>query len=189
MRGIQGITLLAVTVISISYLFGSMPEASAQVDEFTITKVSDGTETILLDPGGGGTWTAGAISAPDCTGASTGVASDIITTFPGAWDPAGTIPNAVWISSNPAGGEKPPGSDTFLIAVPFSVHPDSFEVTLDFDFLSDNWLGDTVNPNAGLFINCSPLGGSTVVAAGLFKNECVLCQTFYPKYLQSLCLV
>jgi len=79
MRGIAGITILAVTVISISYLFGSMPEASAQVDEFTITKVSEGGESIFVDVPAGGAW-SGAVTAGDCTAAASGAAtSDVVT--------------------------------------------------------------------------------------------------------------
>jgi len=82
---------------------------------------------------------------------------------------------ADWISDNVDGSTPGLGSSSFLIAVPFSVHPDSDSVTLDFDFLSDNTLGPDAG-NFGLFINCDEvfgggLFGSTKTGTGLFTAD------------------
>jgi len=153
--------------------FTQMSTASAGLpDEFEIIKVSDGGLSIFVDAPPGGAW-SGPVDAGDCASAAAGASgtSDVVG-LAANWKPSlDDFPGAEWISDNPAGNVA---SASFLIAVPFSVHPDSDSVTLDIDFLSDNTLGDA--GNAGLFINCDkafggPVVGSTLTGTGLFTAD------------------
>jgi len=173
-RALQNVTIVVLFFSCALVLLGSlnMPQESSAglPNDFEIIKVSEGGESILVDLPAGGPWN-GIVNTADCTAAAAGASgiSDVVIPHP-AWKASlDDFPAADWISDNPLGSENPPGSSSFLIAVPFSVDPDSFEVLLDFDFLSDNFLGDAFN--AGLFINCSPIFGSTVTSTGLFAAD------------------
>jgi hypothetical protein len=70
-------------------------------------------------------------------------------------------PDARWISTS----GDPNVGDTALYAVDFTLPPSTIgQATLDFRFLVDNNLGD--GSNEGLFINGTPLAGSTLLGTG-----------------------
>lgn len=101
---------------------------------------------------------AGGILTPfgpaDFNAAQAGPPAEIPTPG-GGWGTLANDPTAQWISTSQTVGAQQSG----LFAVFFQVQvPITNGVTLDFDYLVDDFFGDTVNE--GLFINGTPLVGT-----------------------------
>lgn len=99
----------------------------------------------------------GAITASQFASARSGPDAYIVGTTNALWKSHLTSdPSAEWISTNAFGNAS---GSTALYAIDFMI-PDLAitSATLDFEFLIDNELGDSVNE--GLFINTTPVAGT-----------------------------
>jgi len=93
----------------------------------------------------------------DFNKASTGLKANIVNPEPSWKSNLTSDPLAKWISK--ISGDQSDDGFTALYAIDFTITSDSIEsATLDFDFLVDNELGDTLNE--GLYINGMPVSGS-----------------------------
>ena len=94
-----------------------------------------------------------ALTAADFAAAQAGPPATILSTLNGAWTPTLiTDPTALWISDNIWGYAD---GSTNLYAIPFTIDAPCISAAyLNFNFLSDNWLGEIyAGVNQGLYIN------------------------------------